>query len=199
MMRRSLFALSGRLLSSASVLAQTSRTTPAACEALQTLQVDGVVVTIAKTQWFVAGATGHTGTGAFDGSFQQDQQASLDFAYVAIGAELAKRIIAKNYGKPPAQRRSHVLSKWTPGRWAYRRRFSLTGSTIASSSASFSASPATRAGLRAVPEEYRAGSPPIELSTSSLARTCQRIRKAQLDERLPSHADALRLTVDRSE
>jgi hypothetical protein len=107
MMRRSLFALSGRLLSSASVLAQTSRTTPAACEALQTLQVDGVVVTIAKTQWFVAGATGHTGTGAFDGSFQQDQQASLDFAYVAIGAELAKRIIAKNYGKPPAQRRSH--------------------------------------------------------------------------------------------
>jgi hypothetical protein len=195
MMRPSLLALSGLLLSSASVLAQTSRATPAACEALQTLQVDGVAVTIATTQWFVTGAplpagraggpapavsklpafcrvdgvidrrsgvpagatygigfalalpeewngrflmqgggglngtvqnpigtsaagdrsalargfavvstdTGHTGSGAFDGSFQQDQQASLDFAYAAIGrvAELAKRIIAKNYGKPP--------------------------------------------------------------------------------------------------
>ncbi len=47
--------------------------------------------------------TGHTGTGGFDGTFQQDQQASLDFAYAAIGrvAELAKRIIARNYGKAP--------------------------------------------------------------------------------------------------
>src|SRR5579862_1277949 len=33
-----------------------SRTTPAACEALQKLQLDGVAVTIAKTQWFAAGA-----------------------------------------------------------------------------------------------------------------------------------------------
>ena len=33
----------------------------------------------------------------------QDQQASLDFAYAAIGrvAEVAKRIIAEHYGKPP--------------------------------------------------------------------------------------------------
>jgi feruloyl esterase len=47
--------------------------------------------------------TGHTGSGGFDGTFQQDQQASLDFAYAAIGrvAELAKRIIARNYGKAP--------------------------------------------------------------------------------------------------
>ena len=47
--------------------------------------------------------TGHQGTGAFDGSFRQDQQASLDFAYVAVGrvAEIAKRIIAQHYGKPP--------------------------------------------------------------------------------------------------
>ena len=45
--------------------------------------------------------TGHEGKGGFDGSFQQDQQASLDFAYVAIGrvAEIAKRIVAQHYGK----------------------------------------------------------------------------------------------------
>src|SRR5580658_7924205 len=43
--------------------------------------------------------TGHEGKGGFDGSFQQDQQASLDFAYVAIGrvAEIAKRIVAQHY------------------------------------------------------------------------------------------------------
>jgi hypothetical protein len=47
--------------------------------------------------------TGHEGTGAFDGSFRQDQQANLDFAYVAVGrvAEIAKRIIAQHYAKPP--------------------------------------------------------------------------------------------------
>jgi feruloyl esterase len=47
--------------------------------------------------------TGHTGTGGFDGTFQQDQQASLDFAYAAIGrvAEIAKRIVARQYGKAP--------------------------------------------------------------------------------------------------
>lgn len=46
--------------------------------------------------------TGHEGRGGFDASFQQDQQASLDFAYVAIGrfAEIAKRIVAQHYGKP---------------------------------------------------------------------------------------------------
>ena len=193
-MRAALFALSVLLLSSPSVLAQ-SATTPAACEALQKLQLDGVALAVTKTQWFTAGAplpagraggpapaatnlpaycrvdgvidrrtgvpagttygigfalalpetwngrflmqgggglngsvgnplgtsaagdrsalargfavvstdTGHTGTGGFDGTFQQDQQASLDFAYAAIGrvAELAKRIIARHYGKAP--------------------------------------------------------------------------------------------------
>ncbi len=46
--------------------------------------------------------TGHEGKGGFDGSFQKDQQASLDFAYVAVGrvAEIAKRIVAQHYGKP---------------------------------------------------------------------------------------------------
>ena len=46
--------------------------------------------------------TGHQGRSGFDASFTQDQQANLDFAYVAIGrvAEIAKRIVAQHYGKP---------------------------------------------------------------------------------------------------
>jgi hypothetical protein len=48
--------------------------------------------------------TGHQskGGGGFDASFMRDQQAALDFAYVAIGkvASLSKRIIAQYYGKP---------------------------------------------------------------------------------------------------
>ena len=45
--------------------------------------------------------TGHKGQ-AFDATFMQEQQASLDFAYQAIGrvAELAKQIVAQHYGKP---------------------------------------------------------------------------------------------------
>ncbi len=191
-MRVALSALSALLLSSVSAGAQSS-TTPAACAALQDLQLDGVALTVTRTQWFPAGAalpggraggpapaatnlpaycrldgvvdrrsgvpagttygigfalalpeawngrflmqgggglngsvanpvgtsaagdrsalargfavvstdTGHSGSGAFDGTFQQDQQASLDFGYVAIGrvAELAKRIIARQYGR----------------------------------------------------------------------------------------------------
>ena len=46
--------------------------------------------------------TGHQGQGAFDANFRQDQQASFDFMYEAVGrvAEAAKRIIAQYYGKP---------------------------------------------------------------------------------------------------
>jgi feruloyl esterase len=46
--------------------------------------------------------TGHQGKGGFDSSFMQDQQASLDFAYAAVGrvADVAKRIIAQHYGRP---------------------------------------------------------------------------------------------------
>jgi len=46
--------------------------------------------------------TGHKGAGSFDSSFMQDQQAVLDFEYVAIGrvAELAKQMIAAYYAKP---------------------------------------------------------------------------------------------------
>lgn len=45
--------------------------------------------------------TGHTGTNGFDGSFQGEQQAALDFAYQAVGrvAGLAKQIVAQYYGR----------------------------------------------------------------------------------------------------
>jgi Tannase and feruloyl esterase len=44
--------------------------------------------------------TGHTGSG-FDASFMREQQASLDFAYEAVGrvAGLAKQVVAQYYGK----------------------------------------------------------------------------------------------------
>ena len=62
--------------------------------------------------------TGHQGRGAFDASFMRDQQASLDFAYAAIGrvAEVAKRIIAQHYGTPAA--RSYYTGCSTGGREA---------------------------------------------------------------------------------
>src|SRR5947209_1789085 len=62
--------------------------------------------------------TGHEGRGGFDASFQQDQQANLDFDYVAIGrvAEVAKRIVARYYSKPPD--RSYFAGCSTGGREA---------------------------------------------------------------------------------
>jgi Tannase and feruloyl esterase len=46
--------------------------------------------------------TGHKGQ-VFDATFMQEQQASLDFAYQAVGrmAVLAKQIIEQHYGRPP--------------------------------------------------------------------------------------------------
>src|SRR5262245_19856430 len=47
--------------------------------------------------------TGHQSTGgAFDGAFMRDQQATLDFEYVAVGrvALLAKQIVEQYYGRP---------------------------------------------------------------------------------------------------
>jgi feruloyl esterase len=59
--------------------------------------------------------TGHTGTG-FDASFMREQQASLDFAYEAVGrvAALAKQIVARYYGK--AADRSYFAGCSTGGR-----------------------------------------------------------------------------------
>ena len=192
-MKTAFAVLSLLLLSGATGLTQTAaRTTPAACAALQQLQVSGVALSVTRSEWFAAGAptpggrggaqtpsnlpaycrldgvidrrvgaagtsygigfalalpenwngrflmqgggglngsvgaplggtaagttpglargfavvstdTGHQGRGGFDAAFMQDQQANLDFAYAAIGrvADVAKRIIAQHYGKPP--------------------------------------------------------------------------------------------------
>jgi feruloyl esterase len=63
-------------------------------------QAAGTTPALARGFAVVTTDTGHTGTG-FDGSFQREQQASLDFAYQAVGrvAGLAKQIVAQYYGK----------------------------------------------------------------------------------------------------
>jgi hypothetical protein len=45
--------------------------------------------------------TGHQSSNGFDAAFQREQQASLDFAYQAVGrvASLAKQIVAQYYGR----------------------------------------------------------------------------------------------------
>ncbi|MEO5924218.1 MAG: tannase/feruloyl esterase family alpha/beta hydrolase [Bryobacteraceae bacterium] len=64
--------------------------------------------------------TGHVaaGGGGFDGSFMQDQQAALDFEYIANGrvAVLAKQIIETYYAKPIAH--SYFIGCSTGGREA---------------------------------------------------------------------------------
>jgi feruloyl esterase len=59
--------------------------------------------------------TGHTGA-TFDTSFNQDQQASLDFAQVAVGrvTEIAKQIVAQYYGQ--AAKYSYFAGCSTGGR-----------------------------------------------------------------------------------
>jgi feruloyl esterase len=65
-------------------------------------QVSGDASALARGFAVVTTDTGHKGAGAFDASFMADQQAVLDFYYVAIGrvAPLAKEIIARYYGRP---------------------------------------------------------------------------------------------------
>ena len=63
--------------------------------------------------------TGHQATGVgFDGTFMQDQQAVVDFEFVAIGrlAVLAKQMIETYYGRPPAH--SYYVGCSTGGREA---------------------------------------------------------------------------------
>jgi tannase/feruloyl esterase len=59
--------------------------------------------------------TGHRGE-VFDASFMADQQASLDFAYQAVGrvASVAKQVLALHYGRPPAH--SYFVGCSTGGR-----------------------------------------------------------------------------------
>lgn len=63
--------------------------------------------------------TGHQSAGgAFDGSFMQDQQAALDFEFVAIGrlTVIAKQIVESYYGRPPSH--SYYVGCSTGGREA---------------------------------------------------------------------------------
>lgn len=64
-------------------------------------QAAGEIPGLARGFAVVTTDSGHTGS-VFDGSFFRDQQASLDFYYVAIGrvARLAKQMIAAYYGSP---------------------------------------------------------------------------------------------------
>jgi pimeloyl-ACP methyl ester carboxylesterase len=64
-------------------------------------QAAGETPALARGFAVVTTDSGHKGN-VFDGSFFRDQQASLDFYYVAIGrvARLAKEMIASYYGRP---------------------------------------------------------------------------------------------------
>ena len=81
-------------------------------------QAAGTTPALARGMAVVTTDTGHKGTGSFDSSFMQDQQAVLDFEYVAIGrvAVLAKQIIETYYRKPPAH--SYYVGCSTGGREA---------------------------------------------------------------------------------
>jgi Tannase and feruloyl esterase len=63
-------------------------------------QAAGETPALARGFAVVTTDSGHTGS-VFDGSFFRDQQASLDFYYVAIGrvAQVAKNMIASYYGR----------------------------------------------------------------------------------------------------
>ncbi len=65
----------------------------------------------------VSNDSGHEGA-VFDASFMKDQQAALDFAYVAIGkvTPVAKQIVAKYYGEPAQH--SYFVGCSTGGREA---------------------------------------------------------------------------------
>ena len=62
--------------------------------------------------------TGHQASAVFDASFLQDQQATLDFLYQAVGkvAQVGKRVVAAYYGRAAAH--SYFLGCSTGGREA---------------------------------------------------------------------------------
>ena len=82
-------------------------------------QAVGDKVALARGFAVATSDTGHQSSGGgFDGAFMQDQQAVLDFEFVAIGrlTVLAKQIIAGYYGKPPVH--SYYVGCSTGGREA---------------------------------------------------------------------------------
>jgi feruloyl esterase len=80
-------------------------------------QAAGNAPALARGFAVVTTDTGHRGS-VFDGSFFRDQEASLDFYYVANGrvAPLAKRMIASYYGRAPQH--SYFVGCSTGGREA---------------------------------------------------------------------------------
>jgi len=81
-------------------------------------QTSGDATALSRGFAIVTTDTGHKGTGGFDSSFMADQQAQLDFYYVAIGrvAPLAKEIITRYYGRAPDH--SYYVGCSTGGREA---------------------------------------------------------------------------------
>jgi feruloyl esterase len=81
-------------------------------------QAAGDTPALARGFAVVSTDSGHQSANAFDGRFQQDQQALLDFEYIAVGrvAALAKTIIAQYYGSPAAH--SYFAGCSTGGREA---------------------------------------------------------------------------------
>jgi feruloyl esterase len=82
-------------------------------------QASGTTPALARGFAVATTDTGHkSGGGAFDGSFMNDQQAALDFEFVAIGrvAVLAKQIIEAYYGRQPDH--SYFIGCSTGGREA---------------------------------------------------------------------------------
>jgi feruloyl esterase len=82
-------------------------------------QAAGTQPALARGMAVATSDTGHQSAGgAFDGGFMRDQQAALDFEYVAIGrlTTLAKQVIAAYYGRPPDH--SYYLGCSTGGREA---------------------------------------------------------------------------------
>src|SRR5262245_46514016 len=81
-------------------------------------QAAGDASALARGFAVVTTDTGHKGTGGFDSSFIEDQQAALDFYYAAIGriAPLAKDLISYYYGR--AADHSYYVGCSTGGREA---------------------------------------------------------------------------------
>ena len=81
-------------------------------------QASGDASALSRGFAIVTTDTGHKGTGGFDATFMADQQAALDFYYVAIGrvAPLAKEIVARYYGR--AADHSYYVGCSTGGREA---------------------------------------------------------------------------------
>jgi pimeloyl-ACP methyl ester carboxylesterase len=95
--------------------------------------------------------SGHEGS-MFDMSFNRDQEASLDFAYIALGkvTTVAKEIIAKYYGEPA--KHSYFVGCSTGGRQAMlaAQRYPLQFDGVVSGD------PAMRTGYSRIADEWNA-------------------------------------------